>query len=85
MTTESKKLQAYYHANSGRLRSVGHPPLDADAEEIRETVRIAHEQREVIKKLDKALRDRVSLMGKDYTNRRLVEAALDAAAPFLED
>lgn len=78
---ESKKLQAFVR-DSGDIASVGFPTLGADAREIRETIRIAHEMLPIIKALVAAIHDECTEDG-GYLLPTL--KALDAAAPYIQD
>jgi len=78
---ESKELLAFVRG-SGDMASVGFPTLGADTTEIRETIRITHQQREVIRLLVDALKARRGSQSAAVITA--CDEALAAAAPSLE-
>ena len=91
MTTESKKLRTIITPDGSLIAAPGvtahykdHHPAMVSAYAAGHDARIAHEQREVIRRLHASL----TLMRKLPTNERMLQGAdeaLAAAVPFLED
>ena len=82
MTTESKKLQT--RMDGPYLLGFNDAGLYAAYEN---DARIAHEQRGVMRKMEEALRSthKVAMYGTADAVREKIIAAINAAAPFLED